>query len=158
MASQLDGAPVDAPTIDGPDAGEPPDADLRPDACVGPVVFGDFRVPALFIPDNNLTGVFSRIEVDAPCVTVQTVDIRIGISHQFRGDVGITLRAPDGELVTVLPPTSGDSRVNINEVFTVDIAVGDGASGEWELNVFDNLVQFTGTLDRWSIGINDTAP
>ncbi len=102
-------------------------------------------------------GIDSIILADAPCVVVSTVEVSVDITHTFRGDVSIILTAPSNELVVLLPP-SNDPGDDIHEIFTADIATGANASGEWILTVIDDLAQDSGTLDRWSIGINRAAP
>ena len=142
--------------MDVPDAAQP-DADTRPDACTGPDAFGDFRTPMVLIPDNDSFGVTSTIVADSLCAVVESVEIRVDITHGFRGDIRLELTAPSGDSVVVLAP-SNDPTPDINQVFSVDIAGGEDAGGAWALNVSDPVDVFAGTFDRWSIGINQLAP
>ena len=168
----LDSSVTDGPdgSIDRPDAspdasiGEPdadaerPDADVDPpDACGGPDTFSDVVLGPIAIPDGLGTGITSIIEADAPCVVVSTVEVGVDITHTFRGDLTIFLTSPDDETVVLLAP-SNDPGDDVNEVFSADIAFGDNASGQWVLTVIDDVAQDSGTLDRWSIGINRPAP
>lgn len=143
-------------SVDPPDAALP-DADTRPDACAGPDAFGDFRTPMIAIPDNDPFGVTSTIVVDSLCAVVESVEIGVTITHGFRGDIRLELTSPSGETVLVLAP-SNDATPNINAFFSADIARGEDAGGPWVLTVSDAVDVFAGTLDRWSIGINQLAP
>ena len=145
--------PPDA-AVERPDAGTDP----RPDACDGPLTFADEDVGPFTIPDADVLGISrSIVATNAGCVVVESVQVRIDITHTFRGDLTILLTAPDGQSVVVLPP-SNDSTDDVHETFNVDIARGDNAAGEWLLTVIDDAEQDFGTLDRWSLGINRLAP
>jgi hypothetical protein len=153
----------DARVAGDPDAGrERPDADVPdpPDAgCDGPVTFAGVNSQNLAIPDALSAGVDSVIRAtdSGRCVVVGSVEIRVDITHTFRGDIRLLLTSPDGERVVVLMP-SGDSDDDIHETFPVDIASGETAVGDWVLTVADIAQNDVGTLDRWSIGINRLAP
>jgi hypothetical protein len=152
-----DASLADASTGD-PDARERPDADIDPpDGCSGPQTFSDVVPGPIAIPDGLGTGINSVIAADAPCVVVGTVEVRVDITHTFRGDLSIFLTAPNNDQVVLLAPSS-DPADDVHEVFIADIAVGDNASGEWILTVIDDVIQDSGTLDRWAIGINRAAP
>lgn len=145
-------------SIDEPDAAQP-DADVigPPDAC-SEETFAGVNNDGVFIPDNDLIGITTAIEADTTCVVVDTVQIRVDITHTFRGDIALGLTSPAGDTVLVLAPDSQDSADDIHLAFNVDIAAGQSASGQWLLTVVDNFEQDFGTLDRWSIGINRSAP
>jgi hypothetical protein len=144
-------------SVDLPDAAQPDAADPRPDACAGPEAFGDFRTPMILIPDDDPFGVTSTIVADSLCTAVESVEIGVDITHGFRGDIQLELTSPSGETVVVLAPSS-DATPDIHEFFSVNIASGEDAGGAWVLTVADPVAVFSGTLDRWSIGINQLAP
>ena len=153
-----DASLADARTGD-PDARERPDADIDPppDGCSGEQAFADVVLGPIAIPDGLGTGINSIIEAITPCVVVGTVEVNVDITHTFRGDLSIFLTAPDNDQVLLLAP-SDDPDDDVHEIFTADIAFGENASGEWILTVIDDVPQDSGTLDRWSIGINRAAP
>jgi Proprotein convertase P-domain len=165
-ASGVDGpdAAVGRPdaAVDRPDAAvDRPDAavDPRPDACAGPDSFAGIEADPASIPDGSLVGVASTIVAGgaAGCVVVDSVQIRIDITHTFRGDLSVFLTPPVGQTVLVVPP-SNDSDDDIHQTFDLAIAAGQSAVGQWTLTVIDDVAQDAGTLDRWSIGINQAAP
>jgi subtilisin-like proprotein convertase family protein len=113
---------------------------------------------AAAIPDNNTAGVSSTITASAQGLQVQTVQVKLNISHSWRGDVQVVLTSPAGESRTVVAPASNDSADNI--VGTFDVAgftAGSNGSGTWTLKVTDKAAQDTGTLNSWSLGVNTTA-
>lgn len=136
---------------------DPPDASIGDDACAGDETFGEADVGPYLIPDGDPVGITLFIDVRGTCAAVQSVEIRIDVTHTFRGDVGADLTSPSGETVVLIEP-SNDGLDDINEVFQVDIATGEDPNGEWLLNIFDQIGPDQGTLDRWSIGINQPAP
>jgi len=142
-----------------PDAAvDPPDGGGdRPDACTGRETFAGEDTVVVAIPDNDPVGVSSLIVADLPCAAVRSVQVRVDITHPFRGDLSIFLTAPSGELAVLLPP-SNDPTPDVHEIFDVDIAAGQDGTGEWVLTVIDDVPPDAGTLDDWSIGINRAAP
>lgn len=153
-----DAAPEPDGPIDQPDADpDEPDADTRIDACAGPDSFAGTNELSLSIPDDNDVGVSSTIESNAVCGVVETVQIRVEIFHTFRGDLRIELIAPGGAVARVLTESS-DPGEDVFQTFDVVIAGGESASGEWVLNVSDRAGSDLGSLDRWTLGINEPAP
>jgi subtilisin-like proprotein convertase family protein len=71
--------------------------------------------PALAIPDNNATGVTSTLNV-TQTGTVAGVRVKVGITHPYKGDLVVTLIAPDGTSV-ILHNRTGGSADNINTEF-----------------------------------------
>lgn len=100
------------------------------------------------IPDVDLNGIISTIDVPKEA-RVTTVKLDIAIKHEFRGDVGISLMAPNGESFKVLDP-SKDSAKDINESFEIEVGAVE-SKGTWKLKVWDAVGLDEGYLDRWSI-------
>jgi hypothetical protein len=148
------GSRVDASIRDG---GVPDANVIRPDACSGFETFAEVRFPQLVIPDADPVGVSSVIQVDDGCVVIDTVEITLDITHTFRGDLAVDLTAPNGDTIRVFTP-SNDSTDDIHALIPVAIARGENASGTWLLEASDGVVGDTGSLDRWSLGINRPAP
>jgi hypothetical protein len=157
-AGPPDAAPEPDGPIDQPDADpDDPDADTRIDACAGPDSFSGTNEESVAIPDADPLGINSAIESDAICGVVETVQIHVEITHPFRGDLRIELIAPTGDIARVLTE-SNDPANDVFETFDVVIAGGESASGEWVLNVSDRTGSDLGTLERWTLGINEPAP
>ena len=110
------------------------------------------------IPDDDPAGIERTITFSGGCVEVSTVEVRVEIRHEYRGDVEIVLTAPSGESVVLLESDANDSAPDIFETFEADLAAGESADGDWVLTVSDVIADLFGTLEYWSIGINAPAP
>jgi subtilisin-like proprotein convertase family protein len=159
---QPDGSVVDDPdgsVVVVPDGSvEPPDASVGPDACAGEETFAEADLGPYLIPDDDPLGILLAIDVVDMCARVETVEVSVDVTHTFRGDIGMSLTSPGGDSITLFTPDGSDAADDINEVLQVDIASGEDANGTWILEVFDNASPDEGTLDRWSLGINRSAP
>lgn len=109
------------------------------------------------IPDGDTVGVDRAIELDAACVTVDSIQVRVEIVHEYRGDIEIRLTSPAGQSA-LLKASGDDPTPDVFATFEVDLATGESAAGEWLLNVRDVFETDLGTLQFWSIGINMPAP
>ncbi len=78
-----------------------------------------------------------------------TLQVSVNITHTYRGDLVVTLVAPDGSLY-VLHNRTGGSADNLIQTFTVN-ASSEVANGTWRLRVADQASIDTGTLNTWSI-------
>jgi len=109
------------------------------------------------IPDGVTAGIDRTVTIDTACVTVHSVQVRVLITHPYRGDVELRLTSPGGD-TDVLLKSSDDPSPNISATFDSVIADGENAQGDWVLNVSDVFETDAGTLDYWSMGINRAAP
>ncbi|MEQ4300056.1 proprotein convertase P-domain-containing protein [Plantactinospora sp. B6F1] len=78
-----------------------------------------------------------------------TVEVRI--VHTYRGDLVVSLVAPDGSAYVLHNRTGGDAD-NLNQVYRVDLS-GETANGTWRLRVQDVAYLDTGYLDSWSLDL-----
>lgn len=108
----------------------------------------------LAIPDNAPEGQESVIIV--PDVgQIRTAKVSLNISHTYRGDLVVTLTAPNGTQA-VLHNKSGGSAddVVISGLELEEMQMGPSA-GQWQLHVVDSYRLDVGTIDSWSIAINE---
>lgn len=111
--------------------------------------------PALAIPDRSAAGVADSIHVNE-AGSVQSVQVDVGITHTYRGDLRLELIAPDGTIVPLFGRSApqGDSRDNLIATFTSDNVpalsqlTGKNVSGNWTLRVSDLAAADFGTLDK----------
>ncbi|MEU3450853.1 S8 family serine peptidase [Streptomyces thermolilacinus] len=101
------------------------------------------------VPDN--TTVESPITVtgltgNAPAALKVGVDIK----HTYRGDLVLSLVAPDGTVYPLEDFANNDSGDNVAKTYTVD-ASSETASGTWKLRVRDIATQDTGRIDAWNL-------
>ncbi|MFE3323467.1 S8 family serine peptidase [Streptomyces sp. NPDC059176] len=100
---------------------------------------------------NDNTTVESPITVtgvsgNAPAALKVGVDIK----HTYRGDLVISLVAPDGSVYLLEDFPNGDSADNVVTSYTVN-ASSEVANGTWKLRVSDQAYQDTGKIDSWNL-------
>lgn len=106
----------------------------------------------LAIPDADRGGVTSTLNARRSG-TVGLLHVSVAITHTYRGDLAVTLVAPDGKQA-VLHNTTGGSVDDLNLDLDVPSLSGSPAGGEWKLVVQDLARLDTGTLDTWSLSID----
>jgi subtilisin-like proprotein convertase family protein len=115
--------------------------------------------PNVAIPDNNATGVTSTLSF-AQTGTVASVKVKVGITHTYKGDLQVSLIAPDGTTV-LLHNLSGGATANINTEFpdltapaqSLSAFTGKTITGAWKLKVADLAAQDVGTLNSWTLSL-----
>src|ERR1051326_3784665 len=109
------------------------------------------------IPDAGAAIESSIIVNDARIV--DRVAIRVDIDHPVRGDLVITLVAPNGTEVRLESSLDVDRTPGIHATFGIDAATsspldvlrGMSAAGTWKLRVQDVFAGDAGTLQSWSL-------
>ena len=136
------------------------------------------------IPDNDATGVTSSIVVSginpATLSSTSIVSVKLNLTHTYDGDLAISLISPSGNTI-FLSNRNGSSGHNFtNCIFSMSAATlisagaapysgsfkPDGsfssltgnANGAWLLKVQDLASVDVGTIDNWSIIINNAVP
>ena len=128
------------------------DSDCGGDAACGSGQSGVFtNTNTQSIPDNDTAGIASEITVpDAGAIS--SLKATVDITHSYKGDLRVTLVAPNGEQVT-LHNRQGGSADNLQETFVVTDFNGFDAAGTWRLLVSDHAGQDVGELNQWSLEI-----
>jgi secreted trypsin-like serine protease len=75
--------------------------------------------------------------------------VPVNIVHTYRGDLVVSLVAPDGSVYTLLN-RSGGSADNVNQTFTVNLS-SEARNGTWRLRVRDAASADVGYINSWSI-------
>ncbi|MFD3439538.1 S8 family serine peptidase [Streptomyces sp. NPDC058685] len=91
------------------------------------------------LPVTGVTG-------NAPAALQVGVDIK----HTYRGDLVLSLVAPDGTVYTLEDFPNSDSADNVVKTYTVN-ASSEVAAGTWKLRVRDVASQDTGKIDAWNL-------
>jgi subtilisin-like proprotein convertase family protein len=105
------------------------------------------------IPDNNQTGVTSNLSVTGNG-TVATLSYSLNLTHTYKGDLKITLIAPNGTTQQVIHNRTGSSADNVIFSNVSSTAFnGTGAAGTWKLLVQDLAAIDVGTVNSWSLNI-----
>lgn len=113
----------------------------------------------IVVPDNDPTGVtLSAFVSDARSIANLTVSV--DIRHSGRGELRVSLIAPDGTVVRLHEP-SPERAPNLTTTFgrdslpidALDVLRGRSAAGEWRLRVVDVAFADVATVVSWSVNI-----
>ncbi|MFF8815754.1 S8 family peptidase [Streptomyces pactum] len=88
----------------------------------------------------------SGVSGNAPTTLKAGVDIK----HTYRGDLVLSLVAPDGTVYPLEDFADSDGTDNVAKTYTVD-ASAETANGTWKLRVRDIATRDTGTIDSWNL-------
>lgn len=100
------------------------------------------------ITDNST--VETEIVISGCAATPSPVtQVAVDITHTWRGDLIVTLVAPDGSAY-VLHNRAGGSADDIKQTFPVDLS-SETSNGTWKLQVRDAANGDVGTLNSWGI-------
>ncbi|MFC8917658.1 S8 family serine peptidase [Streptomyces sp. NPDC057116] len=76
--------------------------------------------------------------------------VGVEIVHSYRGDLVVSLVAPDGTVYPLEDFADNDGTDNVSKTYTVD-ASAEAANGTWKLRVRDGATQDTGRIDGWNL-------
>ncbi len=79
-----------------------------------------------------------------------TLTVTAKITHPHRGDLRITLVAPNGTRTVLKQPDPNDGGANVDQSWTVNGSAVP-AGGTWQLWIDDAIKGNTGALDQWSL-------
>jgi subtilisin-like proprotein convertase family protein/agmatine/peptidylarginine deiminase len=103
----------------------------------------------LSIPDNNATGISSRIQV-TQSGAIEELQVDVDITHTYIGDLTVKLQCPSGTIAT-LHNRTGSSTDNIHQTYTVTACAGQTSLGSFTLTVIDSASADTGTLNTFAL-------
>lgn len=108
---------------------------------------------SIAIPEDNSGS--TSILSDASGLTVETVQIKVSITHPNVGEIALELTSPSNTKSIVKNINDSLSGVaNLSDaVFTSNAFYGESSSGNWTLKVLDAATGNTGTLTNWTITI-----
>lgn len=104
------------------------------------------------VPDNDTTGLtrVGNIPVD---FIVESVEVKLNVSHNNVGDLYIKLTSPSGQN-SVLAKDRNDSTNNYNNfIFTSNRHFGESSMGDWILSVSDRDAGTTGTWSNFTLTV-----
>ncbi|MDB9315363.1 S8 family serine peptidase [Spirulina sp. CS-785/01] len=112
---------------------------------------------AIAIPDNELSGVRSTIQI-TESEKIRDLQIQLEIDHDFLGDIEVNLYSPQGEKI-LLQNRSLGSLTQLKQNYTVKNTpllqrlFEQSSAGKWQLQVIDSVAGDTGTLKQWRLRI-----
>ncbi|SFD04566.1 endonuclease [Pseudoalteromonas denitrificans] len=90
----------------------------------------------------------SKIDVEREAFT-STIDVKVDITHSYRGDLKIKLKSPEGHVYKLKSKDRHDDGQDVLETYTLDVS--GNASGTWKLVIKDKAKKDEGQLNFWSI-------
>jgi len=105
----------------------------------------DVQIPDLSTVESTIT--ISGCSGNASA----TSTVEVHIVHTFRGDLVVSLIAPDGSAYVLLN-RSGGSADNVDQTFTVNLS-SEVANGTWRLRVQDAAALDTGFINSWTLNL-----
>lgn len=107
------------------------------------------------IPDNDPQGLTAAVQI-AEAVLVQDISVTIDIDHGYLGDLEISIVAPSGEAVLLQGRTLGvkkklQTTYSMTTTPALQLLLGVGTQGQWQLQVVDAIAGDTGTLRSWQL-------
>jgi len=100
---------------------------------------------------DNVT-IESKLTVTCAGTASATSTVAVKVTHADRGDIALTLVAPDGTAYPLRKAVTGDNYANIDTTYTVDLAA-EARAGVWKLQVSDAYTGDTGTLNAWTLAL-----
>ncbi|WP_406279111.1 S8 family peptidase [Streptomyces sp. NBC_00191] len=79
-----------------------------------------------------------------------TLKVGVDIKHTYRGDLVLSLVAPDGTVYTLEDFPNNDGTDNVAKTYTVN-ASSEVAAGTWKLRISDVASQDIGKIDAWNL-------
>ncbi len=112
--------------------------------------------------DNSLTQEnVGSINVNKD-ITIETIEVKITVTHTYHGDLIGELVSPSGESVKILNQEKGRYSgvytyiVDLPTGKTMNNFVGDDARGIWKLTMGDYAGRDVGTVTSWTLSITGT--
>lgn len=110
------------------------------------------------IPDNDLNGIISTIQINNGGTIDSIEAVSIDISHPYRGDLFVSLIGP-GNTAIPLHDGQGGGEDNLIAIYdsgnkpALKQLEGGNVQGKWQLRVVDNGAGDVGFLNKWGLKI-----
>ncbi|MFD7446309.1 S8 family serine peptidase [Streptomyces sp. NPDC059909] len=118
---------------------------------------GGTQPPAAYFENTADVAITDNATVESP-ITVTgvsgnapaTLKVGVDVKHTYRGDLVLSLVAPDGTVYRLEDFPNSDGTDNVAKTYTVN-ASSEVAAGVWKLRVRDLASQDTGKIDAWNL-------
>ena len=102
------------------------------------------------IPDNSTVGLERTVSVTED-ITIESVELKINVDHNYVGDLWIKITSPSGT-GSILAKVRQDSRDDYNNyIFTTMRSWGESSAGDWLVEVNDEDAGTTGTWEDFTL-------
>ncbi|MBE2283225.1 MAG: S8 family serine peptidase [Prosthecobacter sp.] len=110
------------------------------------------------IPDADVSGTSRTFTVPAADnLRLEHVLVKVKATHPYAGNLEWRLTSPSGVKVRLARARFNDTSANLDWTFMTTHYWGERSEGEWKLEVFDRMIDYTGTLDDVTITFQGTA-
>ena len=126
----------------------------------------EYSIDALLPFDEN-TPITSELEIsDDFTIERDGLRVPVNITHEYRGDVQISLESPAGNSVRLKEGGVLDDTLDVVEIYpttatpvdSLETFLGESTRGIWTLGVSDLGIQDVGQLDKWGITVVSRSP
>lgn len=110
------------------------------------------------IPDNDLNGIVSTIQIDEEGIIESVEVVSVDISHTYRGDLFVSLISPNNTVIPLHEGEGGGAN-DIKETYdssnkpALKQFEGKSFQGKWQLRIVDKQASDSGTLNKWGLKI-----
>ncbi len=110
----------------------------------------------LDIPDNSAVGITDRLRVLSDVNFIETIQIKVQVTHTKSGQIGVELTSPSGTKSILMNINNsfliGDDS-NLNITLSSNAFYGENPDGNWQIKLVDGQDTESGTLTSWSMAI-----
>jgi len=112
----------------------------------------------LKIPDNDLKGIISSIDIDGEGSIDVVKEVSVNISHTYRGDLLVSLITPSNEIIKLHEGEGGRAQdlimvYDVGSIPALNQLSGKDVQGKWMLKIVDKARRDTGTLNSWGLKV-----
>ncbi|MBX7210501.1 MAG: S8 family serine peptidase [Verrucomicrobiaceae bacterium] len=112
---------------------------------------------ALPIPDADDAGVSRTFTVPpADNLRIEHVTVHVKTTHPYSGNLEWHLTSPSGVNVRLARARYSDDSADLDWTFMTTHFWGERSHGDWKLEVFDRMIDHTGTLDEVTLTFQGT--
>lgn len=104
------------------------------------------------IPDNNTTGIDRIVNIPTDII-IESVELKMNISHNNVGDLDIKLTSPSGQGSQLTKVRSDGTNNYSNFIFTSMRHWGESSQGDWTVHVSDEDAGTTGTWTNFTLTV-----
>lgn len=109
------------------------------------------------IPDFDTAGTSRTFSVPlADNLRLEHVMVRIKVTHPYVGNLEFRLTSPSGVKSRLARARFNDHSANLDWTFMTTHFWGERSHGDWKLEVFDRMVDHSGTLDEVTVTFHGT--
>ncbi|MFN0078403.1 MAG: S8 family serine peptidase [Prosthecobacter sp.] len=109
------------------------------------------------IPDANESGASRTFTVPAvDNLRLEHVTVKVKATHPYAGNLEWRLTSPSGVQVRLARARFSDTAANLDWTFMTTHFLGERSEGDWKLEVFDRMIDHSGTLDDVTLTFHGT--